>query len=126
MRENEIAKLVLDQVLVLHREYGPGLFESVYEKILLSRLRSTGLKAERQVPIYLNEEGLKSEIAFRMDIVVNEKLILELKSIEKLTKLHRMQLLTYLRLSKLKLGLLINFNTEYVLREGMQKVVNGL
>ena len=126
MNENQLAKVVMDCALSVHKDYGPGIFESVYEKVIVARLRSIGIGVKRQVPIHLPEKGIEHEIAFKIDLLVEGKLIVELKSVEKLTNVHRKQLLTYLRLTKLKLGLLINFDTDLVLRNGCERVVNGL
>lgn len=125
MSENEIAKLILDAAFEVHRRLGPGLFESVYESILSHELNKRGLKVQRQVPIRLSYDNLIFDEGFKADIIVDDKVIIELKSIEALHPVHKKQLLTYLRISGLKLGLLINFN-ESLLKNGIVRIVNGL
>ncbi|HCE44857.1 MAG TPA: GxxExxY protein [Lentisphaeria bacterium] len=125
MNENEIAKLILDAAFEVHRRLGPGLFESVYESILSYELNKKGLKVQRQVPIKLSYDDLIFDEGFKADIIVEEKVIIELKSVEDLHPVHKKQLLTYLRVSGMKLGLLINFN-ESLLKNGLVRIVNGL
>lgn len=125
MHENEIAKIILDCAFKLHRELGPGLLESVYEETLTYELNKQGLYCQRQVPIPVVYESTRMEIGFRADIIVENKVIIELKSIEAVLPVHKKQLLTYLRLSGLKLGLLINFNEE-LLKDGLTRIVNNL
>jgi GxxExxY protein len=110
MRTNEMTDMVIDEAIRLHRELGPGLFESVYETILAGRLGARGLKVERQVPVPLEFDGHSFEVAFKVDILVEERLVLEIKSVEQLSKVHAKQLLTYLRLLKQPVGLLLNFS----------------
>jgi len=127
MTENEISYAVRGILLEIHQKYGPGLFESIYEKVLMVRLKQAGLKAQSQVAIYLNEPGLEDTVAFRIDILVENKVILELKCVEVLNKIHFTQIKSYLRLTGLKLGLLINFNSERILEKpGFNRIVNGL
>lgn len=125
MTENEIGKLVVDSAIAVHRELGPGLLESVYEVILAHQLRQQGLRAERQVAIPIEYRGLKFDEAFRADILVEGKVVLELKSIEQVTRVHKKQLQTYLRLANFKLGFLLNFG-EGLMRNGITRAVNGL
>lgn len=115
---------VVDVSLRLHRELGPGLLESVYESVLAAKLASMGYRVARQVPIDIAFEGLRFEAAFRIDILVEERLLIEVKSVEQLGNAHVKQLLTYLRLTKQPLGLLINFNGA-TLKEGLRRVVNS-
>jgi GxxExxY protein len=110
MHENEIAKQILDCAFKIHKDVGPGLLESVYEELLSYEIIKRDLFVQRQVGIPLNYESIKMEIGFRADIIVENKVIIELKSIETILDVHKKQLLTYLKLSGLKLGLLINFN----------------
>ena len=125
MTENEIAKIVVDAAIKVHRALGPGLLESVYEIVLAHELAKRGLKVERQVPISIEYNGLKFQEGFRADIVVEEKIIVELKSVENIQPVHKKQLLTYLRLADMRLGLLINFGSP-LLKDGISRVVNGL
>ena len=125
MTENEIGKFVVDSAIAVHRELGPGLLESVYEVILAHQLRQHGLHVERQVPIPIEYRGVKFDEAFRADIVVESKVVLELKSVEQVTRVHKKQLQTYLRLSGYKLGFLLNFG-EGLMKKGITRAVNGL
>ena len=125
MTENEIGKLVVDSAVVVHRELGPGLLETVYEVILAHELRQRGLRVERQVPIAIEYRGIKFDEAFRADIVVEGKVVLELKSVEQVTRAHKKQLQTYLRLTGHKLGFLLNFG-EALMKKGITRAVNGL
>ena len=125
MTENEIGKRVVDSAIAVHRELGPGLLESVYEVILAHQLRQHGLRAERQVPIPIEYKGVKFEDAFRADILVNDKVVLELKSVEQITRVHKKQLQTYLRLTGFKLGFLLNFGAS-LMKQGITRAVNGL
>lgn len=118
----EIASDVIDVSLKLHRELGPGLLESVYEAILAGKLTQMGYVALRQQPVNIEFDGLRFDAAFRIDILVESMLLIEIKSVERLNGAHSKQLLTYLRLTKQPLGLLINFGGE-TLKEG-QRVVN--
>ncbi|MFN2509780.1 MAG: GxxExxY protein, partial [Chthoniobacterales bacterium] len=124
MKENEAAKHILDAAFVVHSKLGPGLLETVYEVVLAHELRKRGVRAERQKPILIHYEGLIFEEGFRADLVVESAVIAELKSGEALTALHGKQLLTQLRLSGLKLGLLINFGEPH-LKNGIRRVING-
>ncbi|HST31100.1 MAG TPA: GxxExxY protein [Chthoniobacterales bacterium] len=124
MTENEIAKRVLDAAFVIHTKLGSGVFESVYEVLLAHELRKHGLIVERQKSMPVVYDNIKFEEAFRSDLVVNGKVIVELKSVEALSTIHAKQLLTQLRLSGLKLGLLINFGEAH-LKNGIKRVING-
>ena len=124
MTENEIAKELLDAAFVVHTKLGPGLLESVYEVVLAYELKKRGLTAERQKPMPILYDNIRFDEAFRSDLVVNGKVIAELKSVEALLPLHAKQLLTQLRLSGLKLGLLINFGEAH-LKNGIKRVING-
>jgi len=125
MTENEIAKIVIEVGLSIHRTLGPGLFESVYETVLAHELRQRGLNVKRQEPIPLLWKGLVLDDSFRADIVINDQVIIELKSLEKLSPVHKKQLLTYLRIADKKLGLLLNFGAS-LFKEGIERIVNGL
>jgi GxxExxY protein len=109
----------------VHTKIGPGLLESVYEEIMFCEIKNYGLKVERQkaIPVFWKEK--QSEIGFRADLIVENKVIIELKSVEEIAPVHYKQLLTYLKLTDLKLGLLINFN-EYLIKDGIKRIVNNL
>jgi GxxExxY protein len=124
MSENEIAKQILDSAFLVHTKLGPGLLESVYEVIMAYELKKRGLAAERQKPMPIIYDNVRFDEAFRSDIVVNGKVIAELKSVEALLPIHAKQLLTQLRLSGLKLGLLINFGEAH-LKNGIKRIING-
>jgi len=123
--ENQIAKRVVDICYQIHRDIGPGLFESVYEEILFMELKDWGFRMERQKLIPIRFKNQQLEKTFKADIIIADAVILEIKSVETLSNLHKMQLKTYLKLSGLKLGLLINFNVELI-KNGIFRVVNGL
>jgi GxxExxY protein len=125
MTENEIASLVMELSFQIHRQLGPGLLESVYEVILARKLADAGLQVERQMPVKIEFEGIFFNEGFKADVVIEGKVILELKSVERLQPVHAKQLMTYLRLSNMRLGLLINFGEAY-LKDGFRRVVNGL
>ena len=125
MTENEISRIVVNTCFEIHIKLGPGLLESVYEEILYHELIDKGLKVKRQVPIPVIWKNKHMGIGYRADLIVEEKVILELKSVEMIAKVHPKQLLTYLRLTKLKLGLLINFG-EKLMKDGISRVVNNL
>lgn len=124
MKENDIAKLVLDSAFVVHTKLGSGLLESVYEVVRAHELRKSGLSVERQKPMPITYDGIRFDEAFRADLIVGERVIVELKSVSTTTPVHAKQLLTQLRLSGLKLGLLINFGEAH-LRNGIKRVING-
>ena len=125
MTENEIAKIIVDTAFQIHKRLGPGLLESVYEIVLAYELKKRGLKVKRQVPVAIVYDDIKFDEGFRADLIVEEKVIVDLKSVEKVSRVHKKQLLTYLRLTDKKLGLLINFGSE-LMRDGISRVVNGL
>jgi len=125
MTENEIARVIVDAAYKIHTTVGPGLLESAYEAILAYELRKRGLHVDRQVPVPIVYEEIEIEEGFRADLIVAGKVIVELKAIEKVIPVHKKQLLTYLRLTKLKLGLLINFNEELI-KNGITRLVNNL
>lgn len=125
MDENEIARIVVDLCLKIHRRLGPGLLESVYEEVLSYELSRSHLKYKRQVGIPVVYEDVKMDIGFRADVVVENKVIIELKSVENVLPVHKKQLLTYLKLTGMKLGLLINFD-EALIKDGITRVVNRL
>jgi GxxExxY protein len=120
-----IAREVVDAALKLHRHFGPGVYESVYEPVLVYELKKRNLTTRQQTPVPLIYEGVTFDIGFKTDVVVNDLVILELKSVEKLEPVHFKQLLTYLRLTGLRLGLLINFG-ENLLKDGIHRIVNDL
>lgn len=123
--ENDIGKVVVDAAVAIHRELGSGLLESVYEAILADELTDRGLNVERQVLVPIQYRGKQIDAGYRADIVVNDLVVLELKSIETLRDVHKKQLLTYLKLSGKKLGFLLNFGEE-LMKNGLVRVVNGL
>ena len=125
MNENEIAKIIVDAAFQIHKRLGPGLLETVYEVVLAHDLKRRGLKVERQVPVAIVYDDIKFDEGFRADLIVEEKVIVELKSVEKVIPIHKKQLLTYLRLADKRLGLLINFGSELI-RDGISRVVNCL
>ena len=125
MNENQIAKEVVDAAVKIHTKLGPGLLESVYEAVLARELERRGLRVERQVPIPIEYEGLKFDEGFRADIIVEGKVILELKSVEQLAKVHYKQLSTYLKLADKRLGLLLNFGAD-LMKEGIKRIANGM
>jgi len=123
--ENKIATAILDQAFKIHTELGPGLLESVYEKCLQYELIEAGYEAQTQVPVPMNYKNIKFEAGFRIDLLVNNSVLVEIKSVENLAPVHYAQTLTYLKMKNLKLGLLINFNTKF-LKDGLHRVVNNL
>jgi len=125
MDENQIGKIVVDAAIQIHRELGPGLLESVYSVVLTKELEARGFKVMREVPVPIVYRGVQFIEGFRADIIVNNKVLLELKSVEQLSKLHSKQVLTYLKLKDLRLGLLLNFGAN-LMKDGIQRIVNGL
>lgn len=125
MSENQIAKILVDVSYKLHVQLGPGLLESVYETILYYELTKLSLKVERlkSIPVFWNE--IKMELGFRADLIIEDKVIVEIKSVEQIAPVHPKQLLTYLKITGLKLGLLINFN-EPLIKTGITRIVNNL
>lgn len=125
MELDDLTSIVIDEAIQIHRELGPGLLESVYEVVLARALEDRGLKIERQKPVTFTYRNHVFEEGFRVDLLIESKLVIELKSVERISAVHGKQLLTYLRLLKLPLGLLINFGSA-TLKEGLQRVVNQL
>ncbi|HNV29602.1 MAG TPA: GxxExxY protein [Cyclobacteriaceae bacterium] len=125
MSENELSKIIVNSCYQIHKELGPGLFESVYEECLCFELNQQGLFVERQKELPVIYKSIKMEIGFRTDLIVENKVIVEIKSVEAITPVHQKQVLTYLRLTRLKLGLLVNFN-ESLIKSGIQRIVHNL
>jgi GxxExxY protein len=125
MDENELSKIIVNSCFKIHSRLGPGLLESVYEAILFHELIKFGLKVERQKTIPVIWDDVYLDIGFRSDLIIENKVIVERKSVEQLSNVHLKQVLTYLRITDLKLGLLINFN-EALIKNGIKRVVNGL
>lgn len=125
MTENEISRIVVDICFHIHKQYGPGLFESVYEEIICYELAENNISFKRQQAIPVIHKKIKMEIGFRADIIIEDKVILELKSTDSLSPVFYKQLQTYLKLTNMKLGLLINFHTELI-KDGITRVVNNL
>jgi GxxExxY protein len=125
MNENEIAKIIVDVAYKIHVALGPGLLESAYEIVMEHELLKRGLAIRRQVDVPIEYDGIKIETAFRADLIVNDLVIIELKSVEQIHPVHAKQLLTYLKLTNKKLGLLINFNVPLI-KNGITRIVNGL
>ena len=124
MTENEIGKIVVDCAVRLHKELGPGLLESVYEVLLAHELKKRNISAERQVKIPIIFDGVKFDEGFRADIIAGGKVVLELKSVEKVSKAHKKQVLTYLKFTDMKLGYLLNFGEE-LMRDGITRIIRG-
>jgi GxxExxY protein len=122
-RENELSKIVLDVCFKVHKLYGPGLFENVYEEIVCYELEKLGIYFQRQKAIPLVHEAISLEAGFRADVIVEKILLLELKSVENVSDVHYKQVQTYLKLSGLKLGLLINFNSS-LLKDGIKRIIS--
>ena len=125
MTENEISKIIVDCALKVHRALGPGLLESSYEECLFYEISKRNLKVEKQKALPLIYEEVKLNVGYRIDLIVEDKVIVELKSVEKINDVHLAQVLTYLKLSECKLGLLINFNVALI-KHGIKRVVNNL
>jgi len=125
MTENEISKIIVDVAFKIHTKLGPGLLESVYEEIMTYEFQKLDLQVSRQrgIPVIWDEKRM--ELGFRADLIIENKVIIELKSVEILSPVHPKQLLTYLKISGLKLGLLINFN-EPLIKDGIFRIVNNL
>jgi GxxExxY protein len=122
---NYLARIIVDTAFHIHHRIGPGLLESVYEAILFDELIRRELVVERQKAVPIVFEGRRFDEGFRADLIVNKCVLLELKSVEKISRAHRKQLLTYLKLTDMRLGLLINFG-EYLIKNGIHRIVNGL
>ena len=125
MRDNEITGFIVDGAMRVHMSLGPGLLESVYEIALAHELEKRGMKVLRQQAIPVTYDGIRFEMGFRADLIVEERVIVELKSLEKMSRVHQKQLLTYIRLADLRVGLLINFGAE-LLKDGIVRIVNGI
>jgi GxxExxY protein len=123
--ENEIAKIIVDVAFKIHTQYGPGLLESAYQALMVYELRKRGLQVEAEKPIPLHHEGVVIDVAYRADLIVEDKVIVELKSVEEVAKVHKKQLKTYLKLADKRLGLLINFGAELI-KDGISRVANGM
>ncbi|MBD3675904.1 MAG: GxxExxY protein [Planctomycetaceae bacterium] len=125
MHENDLGTEILDVAFEIHRELGPGLLESVYEIVMAEELRKAGFKAQSQVPIPITYKGLHFEEGFRADLIVESQVLIELKSVDSVSRVHGQQVLTYLKLLDFRLGYLINFGTE-LMKDGVSRIVNGL
>ncbi len=125
MTENELSKLIVDLCYRIHKQYGPGLFESVYEEIFCFEWSKNGIPFKRQCPIPLVHGDIIMEAGFKADVIIDDKVIVEFKSIEALAPVHFKQVKTYLNLTELKLGLLVNFNVPLI-KDGIRRVVNNL
>lgn len=125
MTENELATIVVDTAFRIHVALGPGLLESVYRAILVHELRKKGLEVEAEIGIPVDWDGIRLDVGFRADLIVEGKLVVELKSVENVAPVHKKQLLTYLRLTNCRLGLLINFGANLI-KDGITRVANGL
>jgi GxxExxY protein len=125
MHINEISGEIVDSALRIHSELGPGLLESVYEVLLAYELKERGLAVERQVPIPIQYRGIRFEEGYRLDLLVEDLVVVEIKSVEEVVAVHKKQLLTYLRLTKRPLGLLLNFNVD-LMKNGITRIANHL
>ena len=125
MDENTLATIIISKSIEIHRQLGPGLFESVYEAVLAQELIKIGVSVQRQQAVSISYNGCKYDEGFRADLIAHDKVIVELKSVEKVLPVHKKQLLTYLRLADKKLGLLINFG-EVLLKDGITRIANDL
>ena len=125
MTHNEIARVIVDAALEVHRTLGPGLLETVYEKALAYELTQRGLRVQIEVPLPVQYKGAEMDLGYRIDLLVEGLVVVELKSVDELAPVHHKQLLTYLRLADKRLGLLINFNV-FLLKDGIKRIVNNL
>ena len=125
MTENEVAKQIVDAAYRVHTSLGPGLLESVYEVVLAYELENRGLRTARQQAVPVVYQGTRIEMGFRADLIIEDKVIVEIKSVEAIAPVHKKQLLTHLRLADKRLGLLINFNVALI-KDGITRIVNGL
>ncbi len=125
MHENDIAESIIDACFKVHTDLGPGLLESVYESILAHELQKRGFSVTRQQAIPIKYEGVTIDEGFRADLIVEDKIIIELKSVEQVAPVHKKQLLTYLKLADKRLGFLINFGAAFI-KDGITRIVNGL
>ena len=124
MTENEIAKIVFDAAYKIHTTLGPGLLESAYQAILTYEQRSRGLKIDTEIMMPINYEGLSLDVGYRADIIVEDTEVIDLESVEHVADVHKKQLLTYLKVSDKRLGLLINFSAPLI-RQGITRIING-
>ena len=124
MNENQIGTIIVDEAVRIHKALGPGILEIVYEAVLVRRLEKRGLIVERQKPVSIEFEGEHFDEGFRADLIVNGSVIIELKSVEKVSPVHKKQLLTYLRLTDLKVGYLLNFG-DVLMKDGIRRIING-
>jgi len=124
MRENEISQKIIGLAIKNHKKLGPGLLEKVYHECLYYEIQKSGLQVQKEVYVHVDYEEIKIERAFKIDLLVENKLIVELKSVRELNDIYIAQTLTYLRLTKIRLGLLINFN-EILLKDGIRRVINN-
>ncbi len=125
LTENELSEKIIGAAIEVHQELGPGLLESVYEAALYFELHAQGLHVQKQVPVKTYYKGKQLDVGFRIDLLIEDKVIVELKTVEKISGIHLAQTLTYLKLSKNKLGIILNFNVKY-LKNGIKRVVNNL
>jgi iron complex transport system substrate-binding protein len=123
MEIDEISGIVIDECIAIHRELGPGLFENVYEAVLAGRVEARGLRVLRQLPVSIEFDGQRFDPAFRLDLLIEDRLVIEVKAVERISQTHIRQLLTYLRLLKQPVGLLLNFNHS-TMKEGIRRVAN--
>lgn len=125
MDENQIAKIIVDCCYRIHKTLGPGLLESVYLEVLIYELKKAGLSLKKEAAISVHYDTIKFDIAFRADLTVEGLVIIELKAVDKVLPVHKKQLITYLKLTGMKLGLLVNFNTN-LMKDGIERIVNRL
>lgn len=125
MHLNDFSGQIIDSAVKVHSKLGPGLLESVYETVLAFELKQRGYRVERQVPVSILYERIRFDEGFRIDLLIEDKVIVELKSVETIIRLHKKQLLTYLRLLSKQLGLLLNFNVD-LMKDGITRIVNGI
>jgi GxxExxY protein len=125
MHENEVARQIVDAAYKIHSTLGPGLLESAYQAVLVYELQRRGLRIEAETPMPVVYEGIQLDVGFRADLIVEEMVIVELKSVEQIVPVHKKQLLTYLRVADKRLGLLINFGAPLI-RDGITRIVNRL
>jgi len=125
MNENEIAKIIVDTAFRIHTRLGPGLLESAYQAIMVYELQNRGLQVEAEISMPIHYDGITLDVGYRADIVVERLVTIELKSVEKIAEVHKKQLLTYLRLADMRLGLLVNFGAPLI-KDGITRIVNGL
>lgn len=125
MQLNEVSGEIVDAAIAVHQELGPGLLESVYEVVLAHELKNRSLEIDRQVIVPIDYKGIRFEEGYRLDLLVNDAVIVEIKSVEEITKVHQKQLLTYLRMMDKPLGLLLNFNVN-LMKEGISRIANGI